>query len=232
MFDRLRIKTISEEITETILRYIYFGELTNGQKLPPERILADELGVSRSSLRSALRSLESIGYIVSVPGNGNYIHTNMQSGHKGLPDFRLTHNSRQVLDVINMRIKLETDIARLVAERATEAQIKEVRSALHRMRLEIEEGGLGNIGDARFHHKLATASQNQAYVITVQLLAELLFESRTATMIAPGRPWEAYAEHERILEAVQKHDPDEASKAMQTHLEMALDLLPEAHTAH
>jgi GntR family transcriptional repressor for pyruvate dehydrogenase complex len=229
MFDRLRIKTISEEITETILRYIYFGELTNGQKLPPERILADDLGVSRSSLRSALQSLESIGYIVSIPGKGNYIHAHTQSGHKGCPDFRVVHNSRQVSDVINMRIKLETDIARLVAERATEAQIEEIRSALHQMRLEIEEGGLGNIGDARFHHKLAAASQNQAYVITVQLLAEILFESRTATMIAPGRPWEAYAEHERILEAARKHDPDEASKAMQTHLEKALDLLPEHH---
>jgi GntR family transcriptional repressor for pyruvate dehydrogenase complex len=150
----------------------------------------------------------------------------MQNGDKGRPAFRMTHNSRQVSDVINMRIKLETDIVRLVAERATEVQIKEIRSALHRMRLEIEEGSLGNIGDARFHHKLATASQNQAYIVTVQLLAELLFESRTATMIVPGRPWEAYAEHERILEAVQRHDPDEASKAMQTHLEMALDLLP------
>jgi GntR family transcriptional repressor for pyruvate dehydrogenase complex len=226
MFDRLRIKTVSEEITETILRYIYFGELTNGQKLPPERILADELGVSRSSLRNALRSLESIGCIVSIPGDGNYIHMDMQSGHNGRPDFRITHNSRQVLDVINMRIKMETDIARLVAERATEEQIKEIRSALHQMRIEIEEGSLGNIGDARFHNTLATASQNQAYVITVQLLAELLFESRTATMIAPGRPWEAYAEHEKILDAIQKHDPGEASKAMQTHLEKALDRLP------
>ena len=76
MFDQLQHKRVYEEVTDMIVQQIQSGALKAGQKLPSERVLLEEMRISRTSLRKALRSLESMGYIYSVTGGGNYINNN------------------------------------------------------------------------------------------------------------------------------------------------------------
>jgi GntR family transcriptional repressor for pyruvate dehydrogenase complex len=214
-------KRIYEEIVEEIVRRIRSGELLVGQKLPPERVLADQLGVSRTALREALRTLESMGCVRSTKGDGNYINS-VSPEHIALPFAAMLSQDKQLAaDIIQVRQYLEVHMASMAATRATKEQLAHMYGAILDMQSQIEQGGNGIEGDNRFHLEIAKASQNKAFSIIVELLAELLAESRQATLNIPGQPAKSVADHLTIFGAIQAGSEAAAEAAMAEHLTKA-----------
>jgi GntR family transcriptional repressor for pyruvate dehydrogenase complex len=221
MFEQLQHKRIYEEVVEMIVQRIRSGALTVGQKLPPERVLAEEMGVSRTSLREALRALESMGYIYSVTGGGNYVNS-VSIGHVLSPLAAMVAQDKKLAaDIIDVRLHLEVHMAALAAKNATKQQLSQIYSTIINMQSEVEEGGNGIQGDNQFHQEIAKASQNKAFAIIVELIGELLAESRKATLNIPGQPVKSIEDHISIFEAIRDGDEKRASEAMFNHLQKA-----------
>jgi DNA-binding FadR family transcriptional regulator len=142
LFERLQLKSVSEMVIEEILHRVYLGDLSVGQKLPPERVMADEMGISRTSLRKALHEMEKSGHINSLAGNGNFVIDPLVMTR--LPSiFASFKEDPQLLtsDIIEMRIPLETHIAKLAALNAKANQIDKIEETLITMKKTIENGG-------------------------------------------------------------------------------------------
>jgi GntR family transcriptional repressor for pyruvate dehydrogenase complex len=221
MFEQLQHKRIYEEVVDMIVQRIRMGMLEVGQRLPPERILAEEMGVSRTSLREALRALESMGYIYSVPGGGNYV--NSVSLEHVLPPFSamVAQDKKLAADIIDVRLHLEVHMASLAAKNATKQQLSQIYSTILNMQSELEDGGNGIKGDNQFHLEIARASQNKAFAIITELVGELMAESRKATLDIPGQPAKSIEDHLTIFEAIRDGDADKAATAMEAHLTKA-----------
>lgn len=218
MFKQLSHKQIHEEIVEEIERRIRSGELPVGTKLPPERKLADQLGVSRTSLREALHVLKRMGCIRSVVGEGNYVDQVLPK-HVVMPlSMMLSQRNALAVDIIQVRQYLEVHMASMAATNATEAQLRGISEAISDMEEQIRNGKNGIEGDNRFHSEIARASQNKAFCIIVELLGELLAESRKATLNIPGQPAKTVQDHWKIFAAIQSGDAAAAEAAMADHL--------------
>jgi GntR family transcriptional repressor for pyruvate dehydrogenase complex len=221
MFEHLQHKRIYEEVVDMIVERIRSGTLTVGQRFPPERVLAEEMGVSRTSLREALRALESMGYIYSVPGGGNYV--NSVSLEHVLPPLSamVAQDKKFAADIIEVRLHLEVYMAELAAKNATKQQLSQIYGTILDIQSEIEAGGNGIEGDNKFHLEIARASQNKAFAVITELVGELMTESRRATLDIPGQPAKTIEDHRRIFEALQDGDPERAAAAMEDHLTKA-----------
>jgi GntR family transcriptional repressor for pyruvate dehydrogenase complex len=218
MFEQLQHKRIYEEVVDMIIQRIRLGALTVGQRFPPERILAEEMGVSRTSLREALRALESRGYIYSIPGGGNYV--NSVSLKHVLPPLSamVAQDKKLAADIIDVRLHLEVHMASLAAKNASKQQLSQIYSAILNMQSEVEGGGNGIQGDNQFHLEISKASQNKAFAIITELVGELMAESRKATLDIPGQPAKSIEDHLSIFNAIQEGDPEKAAAAMESHL--------------
>ncbi len=221
MFTVLPHKRIYEEVVEEIVRRIRTGELAVGQKLPPERVLADQLGVSRTSLREALRALESMGCVRSTVGGGNYINS-VSPEHLALPFAAMMSQDKELAaDIIQVRQYLEVHMASMAATHATKEQLARIYGTILDMQAQIEQGGNGIEGDNQFHLEIAKASQNKAFSIIIELLAGLLAESRQATLDIPGQPAKSVMDHFEIFAAIESGDAATAEAAMAEHLTKA-----------
>jgi GntR family transcriptional repressor for pyruvate dehydrogenase complex len=227
MFEPLQHKRIYEEVIDIIVQRIHSGELTAGQRLPPERILAEEMRVSRTSLREALRALESMGYIYSVPGGGNYVNS-VSLEHVLSPLSAMVAQDKMLAaDIIEVRQHLEVHMATLAARNASKQQISQIYSTILNMQADVENGGNGIEGDNQFHLEIAQASQNKAFAIIMKLVAEVLTESRKATLEIPGQPAKSIEDHIAIFEAIRSGDEKRAAVEMSAHLSKARQNLAE-----
>ena len=221
MFEKLQHKRIYEEVVEIIIERIQSGALKIGQKLPPERILAEEMQVSRTSLREAMRALESMGFIYSVTGGGNYVKSISLGNVLSPLSAMVAQDTKFAADIIDVRLHLEVYIAGLAARNATKQQISQIYSAILNMQSEVDGGSNGIKGDNQFHLEVARASQNRAFAVISELVGELLAESRKATLDIPGQPMKTIEDHIAIFEAIRDGDDKRASAAMESHLKKA-----------
>jgi GntR family transcriptional repressor for pyruvate dehydrogenase complex len=227
MFEPLQHKRIYEEVVDIIVQRIRSGELTAGQRLPPERTLAEEMRVSRTSLREALRALESMGYIHSVTGGGNYVNS-VSLEHVLSPlSVMVAQDKTLAADIIEVRQHLEVYMATLAARNASRQQISQIYSTILNMQADVENGGNGIEGDNQFHLEIARASQNKAFAIIMKLVAEVLTESRKATLEIPGQPAKSIEDHIAIFEAIRAGDEKRAAEEMSAHLIKARQNLAE-----
>lgn len=218
MLKPIKRTRIYEEIQKQILDLIIDKTLKPGDKLPPERKLAEELNVSRTAIREALRSLESMGYIESNVGGGTFIRSisieNIMQPFSAV----LSQDKKLLLDLIEVRLLLESEIAALCANRITDANLHEIESALKEMQSDISEGGNGIDGDNHFHNILAKAAGNAAMSYISDMCSELLDRTREATLVIPGQPEKTLEDHKLIFEAIKNKDAKAASRAMKKHL--------------
>lgn len=210
-----------ESIVNQIQKLISTGQLTPGQKLPPERELAEALGVSRTSIREALRSLEMMGYLESRVGvgGGTYIKS-MSFGNIISPfSYPLLQNVEFIVELLEVRLLLEIEVARLAAHRRTEEHIAQMRAAVQQMADEIAAGQTGLQGDNAFHRVLADAANNRVLREFVHMCGDLLEVEREEHLrTRRTEPLNALRQHEQILEAVENGDEDEAQRIMRNHI--------------
>ena len=208
-----------ESAIEQIMDLVKKSELKPGDKLPPERKLAEKLSISRGSLREAFRVLESKGLIKSKAGGGRFIREIRKNGHNSTENIILSLEKSSILELLEAREMFEVKIAKIAAQRATPEDIKLIEMALNKMKQKEElKDDKKTESDTEFHLAIASASHNFVFVNIIKLHLDLLKETRGKTWQIPGRREKQYQEHQAILQAVKEHNSKKAGEAMLTHL--------------
>lgn len=203
-------KPLREIVFETLREAIISGKLLPGERLM-EIQLAEEMGVSRTPVREAIRKLELEGLVVMVPRKGAYV--------AGM-------TVKEMVDVFEVRTALEGLAAGLAAERATAEEIEEMERAVFQIS-EVSDGlNLDTLveRDTNFHDLIYKASHNQRLVQIITHLREQLNRFRTTSLALPGRGKYAVDEHKGIVEAIGARDVELATNLAREHVEIAEQL--------
>ena len=219
--ERLMRTRLYEQVAEQISAWIAANGLTAGDKLPPERELANRLGVSRATLSQALVALEVIGVVAVRHGDGTVLKK--RSASTRIVDAIREHADR-LPEIIETRDALETKIAALAAARRTDEDLARIDDALATMERDIDAGGRGVEGDERFHGAVTAAAHSLLLARLMDEIGDLIKETRIESLSQPGRPHDSLAGHRAIADAIRAGDPDDAAAAMHAHVEMVSDV--------
>jgi GntR family transcriptional repressor for pyruvate dehydrogenase complex len=220
---------IYEEIVRQVKQLITEGKLRSGDRLPPERDLAEKFMVSRTSVREALRALESRGLVDIRAGEGAFIRdVSVEALIEPLALVILPHREA-VGELFEARRLLEPAIAALAARRATRDELVEMERILDEQAKEVGQGRTGVSQDTALHAAIAHSAHNRAITRIVGALMDLLTQSREESLLTPGRPTRSHADHRRILDAIRRRDEVAAHRAMLDHLIAVESLVMGAH---
>jgi GntR family transcriptional repressor for pyruvate dehydrogenase complex len=209
-----------EQVAEQINGWIRDNGLQAGDRLPPERELAQHLGVSRATLSQALVALEVVGVVAVRHGDGTVVRRDVPGR---ITDAVRAHLHR-LPEIIDTRDALETKIAGLAAERRTDEDLARIDEALRLMAEDVERGERGVEGDELFHGAVTAAAHSDLLARLMDAIAELVRESRIESLSQPDRPRASLAGHRAIAEAIRAGDPEAAARAMHAHVEMVSDV--------
>ncbi|MBI2347526.1 MAG: FadR family transcriptional regulator, partial [Deltaproteobacteria bacterium] len=219
MLKAIRKTRIYEEVVSQIHELIREGKFKAGDQLPSERELAETFKVSRTSLREALRALETEGLVVSRTGTGTFV-ADLPIESLVAPLATLLIEQKSALaDIFETRKLIEPHIASLAAGRVTKRDIERMKRILQKQREEVDRGATGVEEDAEFHFSIARATQNHALEKLVSGLMDILSHSREESLQTPGRRLASLESHHKILSAIQDHGKQEARAAMLRHIE-------------
>lgn len=218
---RLMRTRLYEQVAGQISAWIGDNGLRAGDKLPPERELAQRLGVSRATLSQALVALEVVGVVTVRHGDGTVV-TRSTAGPR-IGEAIRAHADR-IPEIIDTRDALETKLAALAAQRRTEEDLARIDGALGAMAADIERGGRGMEGDELFHAAVTAAAHSDLLARLMSEIGELVRETRLESLSQPGRPRDSLAGHTAIAEAIRAGDPTAAAAAMHAHVQMVSDV--------
>lgn len=217
-FEAIRKNKVYEEVARQIERLI-LKKLRPGDKLPSERELAEMLGVSRSSIRDAIRSLELMGLVEPRQGAGTIVcEVSAESLVNPLSNL-LVRQQQQVSELLDFRKMLEPPLAARAATHASDEEVAEMEEILRRQDEKLRLGRLAIEEDSEFHYSVAMASENTVVLKVLDILMDLLRETRERSLQLDGRPQKSLAGHRRILAAIKRHDGEAAKAAMRRHIE-------------
>ncbi len=215
------------QIAEQLRALIGQGEWAPGSRLPAERDLARQLGVSRPSVREALIALEVEGRVEVRVGSGIYVLPPAASNGKGTngahgPD---DHAEWGPLELMHARELVEAEVAALAARHARKPQLAAMSQALAQMQAQADAGEVPRDGDQAFHEAIAGACGNEVLRDTVrgywQARHGPLFARMSGYFENPASWAAALTEHRQVLDAIRARDPEAAREAMQGHLRKA-----------
>jgi GntR family transcriptional repressor for pyruvate dehydrogenase complex len=210
---------IHEDVFNQIHQLIKEGRLRARDQLPSERELAETFKVSRTSVREALRALETQGLIVSRTGTGNFVADLPVESLIG-PLARLLIDEKKALaDMFEMRKLIEPHIAALAAQRATGNDIAQLKRIVAKQGEAVNRGETGVEADAELHFCISRATRNQALQKLVSGLMEMLSLSREESLQTDERRESSIDAHRRIIVAIEKHDKTRARSEMLRHIE-------------
>jgi len=216
-FQAIRKNRVHEEVAKQIEQMI-LKKLQPGDKLPAERELAGMLGVSRSSIRDAMRRLQVIGLVEPRQGAGTVVREITQEALVS-PLAGVIANKRQMVgELLDFRIMLEPPLAGRAAEHASAEEWSRMEEILARQERLVREGQLAVEEDSEFHYCIAQASRNSVVMKVLDTVMDMLRETRARSLQTQGRPQKSLAGHKRILAAIKKRDAAEAEAAMRQHL--------------
>src|SRR5258706_12550740 len=213
-------RRLYRQIADQIAALIEKGEYGAGARLPPERDLAKQLGVSRPSVREALIALEVEGYVEVRVGSGVYVLGKQPKTKRvALPP------DSGPFELIKARSLIESECAALAARNATKSQLRAMEQALDDMRALRDRGAMPLDADRSFHERIAEASGNSALTLVVKTL----WEQRTGPLFLrlehhfdTPELWSlAIKEHREIVSAIARHDAGAARAAMRQHMNHA-----------
>ena len=214
MLRTLQPQRLSDGVVAQLLSEIKGGRLGRGEKLPPERELAIQLGVSRVSVREGLRMLELLEVIEVRQGRGAVVvSSDVRPSGRLLRHWLRAHRD-EVLDLLEVRESLESTAAALAAEHGARIHPPEEVPAEDIERLVLN--------DLNFHTAIASASENPVLASLITELNGILEESRFAMFAIPGRSTRSHSDHLSILAAIEDRDPGRARRAMQMHISETL----------
>ena len=208
---------------------IFRGQLKPGDQIMPERELAQALGVSRPTVREAIKKLVTMGLLEHRQGQGTFVRsTDSQREHNPLAAVIEGHDA-SLEELLEVRMGLESQAAILAAQRATAEDIQVLERALEAMLVENAAGRLGIEEDVSFHMAIAFATKNPVQVYIMKNFYDLLHfgirENLQALWEEPASLPIIRRQHQGIFAAIKNHDPEAAYQAMKEHITFVLDFV-------
>ncbi|MFI5559270.1 FadR/GntR family transcriptional regulator [Amycolatopsis japonica] len=193
------------------------GRLPAGSRLPAERALCEQLGISRGSLRQALRVLDSIGYVQVRPGSGTYVRENLDE--QPLRGWFSEHE-QLVEKLFDLRTTVEPTLAERLARDHTPRVLARLESTVDEMDQAAADGDMLRViaADAEFHRVIAGNAGNDDVTDLLRSVLSLVGEERRAALRLPGQIKKAVDEHRAILEAIRRSDAAAAREITLRHL--------------
>ncbi|WP_298258214.1 FadR/GntR family transcriptional regulator [Bradyrhizobium sp.] len=216
-------KSLSSEVVDRLAEQIMSGKLPAGAKLPSEQEMMKGMGVSRTVVREAVAALRARGLVITRQGAGAFV--DRDSGRQPYAiDPEGLGSLDSVLDILELRMAVESEAAAIASERATATQIKAIGEA-HRVFSRAISGGERAIKeDFAFHQAIAAATQNSRFVEFLDFLGRLIIPRQSIRSFeGTGEGLQQYLarigrEHEAIFQAIGARSPKKAREAMRGHL--------------
>jgi GntR family transcriptional repressor for pyruvate dehydrogenase complex len=215
---QVRKTRIYHEIVDQIRGLIAAGRIKPGDRLPPERELAELFKASRNSVRYAIRVLEQMGLIESRQGDGTYVRSVSVEQLTEPLALLLLQSRTQMRELWEVRRVLEPALAEFAAARITDEELAELDAILEQQRRKVEAGFIALEEDTAFHNGIAEAARNTVMLRALDTLVDLLRQSRERSLQQHDRPAYSLAGHRRILAALRRRDPEGARAEMLRHL--------------
>jgi len=215
-------KKAYEDIVQQIRTLIEEGKLKRNDHLPSERELSETFRVSRTTVREAIRTLESMKFLQSRQGNGTYVVASSEEALIQPLAAALFNEKDDILDIFYIRKIIEPHVAALAAENATPQEIEELERILREQEGCIGRGGNIIETDSAFHNLMVKATKNRVMERLIIALIDLLKQSREKYLMEEEndkRAVRSLEDHQRVLAAVKKGDGEAARKSMLQHLE-------------
>jgi GntR family transcriptional repressor for pyruvate dehydrogenase complex len=209
-----------EQIVQQIEESILQGALKPGDQLPAERELAQRFGVSRTAVREAVKTLREKGLVEAYSGRGTFITDGTSQAMRESLDLMVRIGQTEGLPhLVEVRVIVEPEIAAMAAIRAQEPDLAGLREAVALMDRAQKDPEAYIEADLDFHLSLAEAAANPLILALLDSIVGLLREQRMRIFDVEGGPQRGQYHHKRILEAVERRDPEMARLAMRAHLE-------------
>ncbi|AGX41397.1 FadR/GntR family transcriptional regulator [Clostridium saccharobutylicum] len=223
MLTNIKTPKVYDQVIEEIKNKIKNGEIKKGDKLPSEREMAESLGVSRTSVREALRALEVIGLVESRQGAGNYIRTNFNNSLFEPLSIMFMLQESSPKEMYDLRETLELQCAKLSAKNIEDNELELLTAILDRMYVaESEEESLEL--DIKFHYLLAKTSRNVLLINVVEVISQLMDEfikKSRMQILHEGNTRENLLDiHENLVRALKCRDELKVSSAMKEHFDL------------
>ena len=218
MLKEIKRVKLRDQVADMLLDMISSGDYGEGDRLPPERVLVEQLGVSRTVVREALNLLEARGILSIEHGRGAVVSSNgAHVLHNGL-GILLRMEPSALWELMEIRKALEVEVAGLAAERATPEDTEIMRAVLDRMRENINapEGYVD--ADVEFHDLLVRSARNRVLLMMMEPIVDLLLSSRRMTGSKVANAKRALRAHEAILKKVKAKDVEGARIEMRKHM--------------
>jgi len=218
-------KTKAMHIAEQIISEIKQGEYPVGSQLPPERQIAEEMKVSRNSVREALRALQIIGIIESRAGRGTYICENGEKGIDISKVITFVEGNKDLFEVWEARQELEITLAKLASTKATKDDINNISMKLDEMRTDTAIANNVKYLEANrlFHLSVAEAAHNSVLMEALQPLIRVTSQ-QLLDELGLGYTWQKAGKdldtHEEIFNAIREHSSEAVSKAVKLHFDL------------
>ena len=215
----IKVESPVDKIITQLKQLITSGQLKPGDRLPPERILAERFGVGRGYIREAIMKLEFYGLLKTSPQSGTYISGfSLQILDTIFSDI-IDFNKDDFAALIEARYYMESISAKLAAERRTEDDIYQMTDALREYKEKALTGQLAIDEDMLFHIKIAAAAKNAVIESMLLILVPDLIKNILEKDVCKHRPAQVViAEHQRILDAIIKQDVAASEREMEKHL--------------
>jgi GntR family transcriptional repressor for pyruvate dehydrogenase complex len=213
-------RALSEKIIAQIFDALLAGELKPGDRLPPERELAEQFGVSRTVIRDAVKTLAGRGILHVKHGAGIFVTTSEENAIERLGALSdiLPLQGVRLRDLFEIRKVLEAEGAEWAARRRNDYHLERLRGILEDAHRNSENLEVLSERDAQFHVAIAEASQNLVLVRVMLILLDLLAQSRRESLSIPGRAKLSLKDHERIVEEIEAQRHEGARETMLEHL--------------
>ncbi|MGP8243142.1 MAG: FadR/GntR family transcriptional regulator [Bryobacteraceae bacterium] len=210
--------TLSQALFEKLVGHVVNGDWKEGDRLPSERELSEQLGIGRASLREALKALELLGMVESRVGDGTFVCPRSDFLSRPLLWAITGADRTELRELMEARTVLEENIAAFAAERATPEELRKIKAAIEEMRAHVDEPAQSLEADMRFHVAIAEAAHNPILSNADQLVRNLVKQWILLKHKIPGEPAKSLRQHERIYDAVVHRDPAGAREAMRKHI--------------
>ena len=222
LFHRIRLERVSEKVARQLKDVISKGVFRVGDKLPPERELAEQMGVSRPSVREAIQVLVAQGILETVHGGGTIVN-NLTEQHIASPIEVIIKEDRiRALELTEVRSFMEAWAARQAAQNRTEEELAKIHGFLEEMERDFEKGQIRSEIDFKFHTEIAASTHNTIYMHIIQNIYELINYSikihREQVFISNESQRKILDHHRQIFGQIQDANPDGAEAAMKAHL--------------
>lgn len=212
--------TLGEQVAAQLAEQITHGRWRPGERLPSESDLCAALNIGRSTLREALKSLAFVGLVQMRPGEGTYVTDGTQVLVDRISARGFLRTERDLEDVSEARLILETELAALAAERMGPADLDRLEEILAAMKRRLDGEGRDYAElDVEFHLAIAKSSKNRLLHELLVPIRGVLQEFIAKSQELPGITQDAHAHHTRIVAALRQRNPEKARRAMRAHLE-------------